>query len=150
MRLRAVFIENDDFAVFDVAYVLCTDNVECTGLGGQDRATVEFSDDERTNAERIAGADQFLVGEADKGIGAFELAQSFDETVDEAIAFGTRDQMQNHLGVGGRLHHGAFVHKVAPQLDAVGEIAIVADCKTAAFELREEGLHVAQDGFAGS
>ena len=60
-----------------------------------------------------------------------------------------RDQMQDHLSVGGRLHHGTFVHEVAPQLDAIGEIAVVADSKSAAFEFRKQRLYVAQDGLAG-
>ena len=60
-----------------------------------------------------------------------------------------RHQMQDHLGVGGRLHHGAFVHQRATQRDAVGQIAVVADGKAAALELGEQRLHVAQHGFAG-
>ena len=57
--------------------------------------------------------------------------------------------MQDHLGVGGRLHHGALVHQIAPQRDAIGEIAIVADREAAAFEFGEQRLHVAKNGFAG-
>ena len=60
-----------------------------------------------------------------------------------------RDQMQDHLGVGGRLHDGALVHELAPQREAVGEVAVVADREAAAVELGKQRLHVAQDGFAG-
>ena len=112
VRLRAVLIEDDDFAVFDVAHVLCADDVERAGFRSKDRAAVELADDQRPDAERIARADQLLVGEADEGVGALELAQALDEAVDEAVASGARDEMQDHLGVGGRLHHGAFVHQL--------------------------------------
>jgi hypothetical protein len=59
-----------------------------------------------------------------------------------------RHQMQDHLGVGGRLHHGAFVHQVLAQRDAVGQVAVVADGEAAAFQFREQRLHVAQHRFA--
>ena len=60
-----------------------------------------------------------------------------------------RDQMQDHLGVGGRLHDGAVVHEFAPQRQAVGEIAVMADGKAERIELGEERLHVAQQCLAG-
>ena len=60
-----------------------------------------------------------------------------------------RHQMQDHLGVGGRLHHGAVVHELAAQREAVGQVAVVADREAAAVELGEQRLHVAQDGLAG-
>ena len=147
--MRAVLVEDEDFAVFDVAHVLRADDVERAGLGGEDGTAVELAEHQRPDAERIARADELLVGEADEGIGAFEHAQSFDEAVDEAVAVRARHQMQDHLGVGGRLHHGAFAHQLAAQRQAVGEIAVVADGKAAGIELGKQRLHVAQDGFAG-
>ena len=60
-----------------------------------------------------------------------------------------RNQMENDLGVGRRLHHGAFAHELAAQRQAVGQIAVVADGEAAGIELGEQRLHVAQDGFAG-
>ena len=98
-----LFVEHDDFAVLDVANIFRADDVERAGLRGQDRIAVEFAQHQRTDAERIARADQLLVGQADKGIGAFERAQAVDEAVDEMVALGLCDQMQDHLGVGGRL-----------------------------------------------
>jgi hypothetical protein len=57
--------------------------------------------------------------------------------------------MQDHLGVGGRLHHGAFRHQHAAERQPVGEVAVVADREAAGVELGEQRLHVAQDGGAG-
>jgi hypothetical protein len=107
------------------------------------------ADHQRADAKRVARTNQLLVGEADKGIGALELAQALDETVDKAVTARTRHQMQDHLGIGGRLHHGAFVHQLAAQGDAVGEIAVMADGEAATFQLGKQRLHVAQNGLAG-
>ena len=148
MRLEAVLVEDHDLAVFDVADVGRADDVERAGLGRQDRAAVELADDQRADAERVAGADELLVGQADEGIGALELAQALDEAIDEAIAPRPRHEMQDHLGVAGRLHHGAVVDQRLAQGDAVGEVAVVRDRKAAALEFGEQGLHVAQDGLA--
>ena len=57
--------------------------------------------------------------------------------------------MQDDLGVGRRLHHGAFAHQLAAQRQAVGQIAVVADGKAAGIKFGEQRLHVAQDGLAG-
>ena len=128
---------------------LRADDVERAGLRRQDRAAVEFAQHQRADAERIARADQLLVGQRHQRIGALDGAQRLDEAVDEAAALGLRDQMQDHLGVGGRLHHGAVAHEFAAQRQAVGEIAVMADREAAGIELGEQRLHVAQDGRAG-
>ncbi len=57
--------------------------------------------------------------------------------------------MQDHLGVGGRLHDRPFAHQIAAKGEAVGQIAVVPDGEAAGVELREQRLHVAQDGAAG-
>ena len=77
---------DDDLAVLDVAHVARADDVERAGLRGQDRAAVELAQHQRADAERIARADQLLVGQRDERIGAFDLAQRLDEAVDEAVA----------------------------------------------------------------
>ena len=144
-----VLVEHDDLAVLDVAHIFGADDVERAGFRGEDRGAVELADHQRADAERIAGADELLVGEADEGVGAFERAQSFDKTVDEPVAARPRHEMQDNLGVAGRLHQRAVVHELAAQRQAVGEIAVVADGEAAAVEFGEQRLHVAQDGLAG-
>ena len=75
MRVHAFVVEDDDLAVLDVAHEAGADDVERAGLGSEDRAAVEIAEDQRPDAERIARADQLLVGQADEGIGALELPQ---------------------------------------------------------------------------
>ena len=86
VRLHAVLVEHDDLAVLDVAHVARADDVERAGLRGEDRMAVELADHQRADAERIARADQLLVGQRDERVGALELAQRVDEAVDEAVA----------------------------------------------------------------
>ena len=147
--LHAVLVIDDDFAVLDLAHEPRADDVERAGLRRDDRTAVEFADHQRADAERVARADQFFVGQRDERVGAFELAQRLDELVDEASAARARDQMQNDLGIGGRVHHRAFGDEGAAQGQAVGEIAVVADGEAAAVQFGEQRLHVAQHGFAG-
>ena len=149
MRVCAIFVENQHLAIFHVAYMLGADDVEGASFRGEDRAAIELAEHQWPDAERVARADQLLVGQADEGIRAFEHAQAFDEAINEAVAMRARDQMQNHLGIGGRLHHGAFAHQLAAQRQSVGEVAVMTDGEAAGIELGEQRLHVAQNGFAG-
>ena len=146
MALGALLVEHHDFAGIDVADVFRADDVERAGFRRQNRTAVEFAQHQRPDAERIARADQLLVGHRHQRIGAFDGAQGFDEAVDQAVALGLRDQMQDDFGVGGGLHHGAVAHQFASQGQPVGEIAVVADREPAGIELGEQRLHVAQDG----
>ena len=148
VAVRAVFVEHDDLAGLDVADILRADHVERAGFRRQDRVAVEIAEHQRADAERIAGADQFLVGQRHQRIGALDGAQRLDEAVDEAAALGLRDQVQDHFGVGGGLHHGAVEHELAAQRQSVGEVAVMADRETAGVEFGEQRLHVAQDGGA--
>jgi hypothetical protein len=149
VAVRAL-VEHDDLAGLDVADIFRADDVERAGLRGQDRAAVEFAEHQRADAERIARADQLLVGQRDQRIGALELARSASmKRSMKRLRFGARDQMQDHLGVGGRLHHGAVRAPARGAASAVGEVAVVADREAAGIELGEQRLHVAQDGFAG-
>jgi hypothetical protein len=149
VAVRAGLVEHDDFAGLDVADIFGADHVERTGFRGQDRAAVEVAEHQRANAERIARADQLLVGQRDQRVSAFDRAQRLDEAVDETAAPRLRDQMQDDLGVGGRLHHRATLHQFAAQRQPVGEIAVMSDRETAGAELGEQRLHIAQDSPAG-
>ena len=147
--MRAVVVEHHHLAVLDVADIFRADDVERAGLRGEDRAAVERAEHQRADAERIAGADQLLVGHADEGIGAFELAQALDEAVDEAVALAraTRCRITSVSVVDCIIAPSRT--SCAAQREAVGQVAVVADGEAAAFELGEQRLDVAQDGFAG-
>ena len=71
-----VGVDDDDLAVLDVADELRADDVERAGLRAEDRAAVELAEHERADAERIARADQLLVGQRDESVGALDLGQA--------------------------------------------------------------------------
>ena len=148
--MHAVFVEHDDLAVLDVADVVRADDVERAGLRGQDRTAVEHAEHQRADAERIARADQLLVGQRRRRRRRLRAARrpSMKRSI-KPVALRARDQMQDHLGVGGRLDDRAVAHELAAQRQAVGQVAVVADREAAAVEFGEQRLHVAQDGLAG-
>ena len=112
------------------------------------QALAELAEHERPDAEGIARADQLLVGEADQSIGAFDLEQRLDEFLDEVLLLAARHEMQDHLGVGGRLADGALLDEPFAECERVGEIAVMAEGEAAGIEIDEERLHVAQDRIA--
>ena len=141
--------DHDDFAVLDVADETRADDVERAGFGGEDITAVEFAENQRADAERIARADQLLVRQADQRIGAFDLAQRLDEPLDDARTAAARDEMQDDFGVGGRLEDRAIADEIAAQRQAVGQIAVMGDGEAAGADFGEQRLDIAQNGFAG-
>ncbi len=108
----------------------------------------EAAENERPDAERIARADQLLVGEGDKRVSAFNLAQRIDEAVHDAGILAARHKLKDRLGVGGGLENRARADEFVAQRDGVGQIAVMRDGEAAAPEIGEKRLHVAQDRFA--
>ena len=149
MALDAVCGDGDDLAVLDLAHEFGADDVERAGLGRQHVRGAKLAQHQRPDADGIACADQHVVGQADERIGAFDLQQRIDEALDDAPALGAGDEVQDDLGIGGRLADGAGGDEVAPQRESVGEVAVVGDGEAAGVEIGEQRLHVAQDGVAG-
>ena len=86
---------------------------------------------------------------ADQRPGALDLAQRVDHALDDALALAARDQVDDHLGVAGRLEQRAFLDQPPAQEHGVGEVAIVRDREPAEGEVGEQRLHVAQHAGAG-
>src|SRR5690349_23478540 len=64
--------DDHDLAVLDLAHELGADDVQGAGLRGEHPGVTELAEYERADAIGIARADQLLVGEADKSIGALD------------------------------------------------------------------------------
>ena len=146
--LHAVAVDDDHLAVLDVANEFRANDVERAGLRAKNRAAVELAEHERADAERVARADQLLVGQRDERVRALDLGQGLDETVDDPGPARARGKEQHDFGVGGRLADGAVADELAPQREAVGQIAVMSDSEAAGLELGEQRLDVAQNGFA--
>jgi hypothetical protein len=87
MGLNALFRYHHDFAVFNFADELCTDDVKRTGFRTENVGAVQFAQNKRANAEGIARANQFLVGEGHQGIGSFETAERINVAVNDTGLF---------------------------------------------------------------
>ena len=76
--------DDDDFAVLDLTHELGADDVEGAGLGGEHIGAAEAAEDQRADADRVAGADHHVVGDAGERVGALDLKGAVDEAVDDA------------------------------------------------------------------
>ena len=61
LRANAVFVDDDDFARLDFANELGVDEIERARFRGENVSAIEFAQDERTPAERIAHGDRSRV-----------------------------------------------------------------------------------------
>ena len=149
VRIDAVFGDDDDLSVLDIADVFRADRVERAGLRRQDVMAIEFAEHQRADAERVAGADELLGRQRDERIGAFELADGVDEAVEEAVALAAGNEMQDDLGVGRRLAECAVADELAAKCEAVRQVAVMGDGEAAGLEFGEERLDVAENGLSG-
>ena len=106
-RADVVFVRDDDLAWGDIADEGCADHVERAAFGCQDRGVAQFTEHERTNAERIARADQEIIGEEGERVSAFELVQSFNDAIDDVSRCFARDEVQDGFGIAGGLENRA-------------------------------------------
>src|SRR5690606_38497480 len=107
VAFKACLGDDDDLAVLDLPNEFCAHDVEGAGFRSEDKGIVELADNERSDADWVAGADHHVVGEADQGVGAFDLADSVDEAFDDAAFVGAGEKVEDDLAVGGRLADSA-------------------------------------------
>ena len=112
-------------------------------------SVADAAEDQRPHAERVAHAHQRLVGQRDQRIGADHLLQRIDQPVDHGGIQADRDQVDEHLGVGGGLEQAAAAHQRPAQHVGVGQVAVVRDREAAELEIGIQRLDVAQDRVAG-
>ena len=146
---NAVFGDDHDLAVLDLADELRADDVERAGLRGEDRRAVEIAEHKRANPQGVPRADQLLVGQRHERERALDGAQGVDELVDEARLPALRHQMQDHFRVRGRLADRPALHQLLSKRERVGQVAVVAHGEAPGGKIREQGLNVAQNGVAG-
>ena len=91
MECSPFVVDDDDLARFHVAHELGPDDVQRAGLRRQDPGFAQPSQDQRPDTVGIAQPDQFLLGDGEQGIGAFDLAQGIGHAVDDAPVFADGD-----------------------------------------------------------
>ena len=137
---------DNDLAGFHLAHEVRAYDVERHRLGGENGRAREVAQYQRANAEWIARANELLVGERHQCVGPLYLRQCFHEAAHHARLTAPGDELQDRFRVGGRLEDRAVPHKLVPERDGVGKIAIMGDREAAAPEIGKKRLHVAQDG----
>ena len=143
-------VDDDDLAVLDVALERRADGVERAGLGGQHPGLAELAEHQRADAQRVARADQLGPGGADQGVAALDAADGVDEAVDDLGLTAAGDQVKDDFRIRGRLEDGAFADQLVPQIEVVGQVAVVGDGDPALVQIGEHRLDVAQEAAAGS
>ncbi len=86
--------------------------------------------------QRIAHPDHRLLRQRDQRIGSLDLLQRIGQPLDDGVLEAGRDQVDDDLGVAGRLEQAAAPHQLAAQMIGVGQIAVVADRQPAEIESR--------------
>ena len=95
----AVFGSDNHLAWFDLPNKARANNVERNRFGRENRTPIKFAQDQRTDAERIAGTDQFFVGKRDEGVRTLNLSECINKTVRCAVMSATGDQLQDDFRV---------------------------------------------------
>ena len=150
VALDPILGDDDDLAVLDLPHEAGADDVERAGFGGEDGCVAELAEHQRADAQRIADADELFHRQEPERIGAFDPHERIDEAHGEAaLALGApRDQMDDDLGVGGRLKDRARRDQLAPQRQRIGQVAVMGERQAAGIDIGEERLHIPQRGFA--
>src|SRR5712671_2673601 len=141
--------DDDNFPGLDVALEFGADNVQRTRLRGQDPRIAQPTEDQRPHPEWVAHTDDLALRDRHQRIGALNLPQRIGQAVDDGVLEARGNQMDDDLGVAGRLEQAAATHQLPAQLIGVCQIAVVADREPAELEIGEKRLHVAQRDLAG-
>ena len=84
----------------------------------------------------------------DERVSPFDLLQRVGQPVEHVRSIGGRDEMDDHLGVTGRLEDRAATVERPPELHRVRKIAVVRDREAALGKLGEQRLDIAKRGLA--
>ncbi len=145
----AILTHLDDFARLDFAQEFRADHIQRHRFAGENMGIADLAHHQRANAQRIAAGNHPLGSHADQRIGTFHHPQCIDKPVEQGGIAAGGDQMDDYLGIRGRLEDRALVHQLVPQMQRVGDIAVVRDGKSAACQIGEQRLNIAQSGPAG-
>ncbi len=145
----AVARDDDDLAVLDLAHELGADDVEGARLGGQHPRLAEAAEHQRPDTDGITRADHHVVGDAGERVGAFDLQQRIHEALDDAALLGAGDQMEDDLGVRGRLTDGARLDQIGANREGIRQVAVVRHGETALVEIGKQRLDIAKHDVAG-
>ena len=141
--------DHHDLAGLDLAHEFRVDDVEGAGFRREDPRVAKPAEHQRAHPERVAHADQRLLRQRHQRVRPLDLTQCVGQAIDDAVLEARRDQVDDDLGVAGRLKDAAAPHQLPAQLVRVRQVAVVADREAAEIEIGEQRLNVAQRDLAG-
>ena len=149
---QAVGVGHHNLAGGDVPQIGGPHRVQGTALAGEHIAAArQGADAQGPVAPGVADRDQLGGGHNHQAVGALQLVHGgghrlLDALVLEAVA---GQQVADHLGVGGTMEDGAVVLQSVPQLDRIGQVAVVAQGHGAPAMPDNHGLGVGTNPAAG-
>ncbi len=138
----AVLGDDHHFAGLDIPDEGRPHDVERAAFGGQDHRAVKLAQHQGSHPQGIAHAEQHVRGHGDQRISTLHMLQRIAQAIDHARFSRLGDQVDDHLGVGGRLKQAASGDQALPKADRVGEIAVMGERKAAEGEVAEQRLDV--------
>ncbi len=146
---QTLFVDDDDFARFDITDELGLNLVKRDRFAGQHIRAIQAADGKRAKTERVADANQFLLGHDDERVGALKTAESLHQRVFDAAERRLREHHDDDFAVHGGLKNQPATFEVVAELGGVGQIAVVGDGDLPAHAIHRERLRVADVRRAG-
>ena len=137
-------VDDDNLAGLHVAHVGGAEQIEGTGLRGDDGGFAEFPDGERPEPPGVAGGDDLVLGQHDEAVGPLHLSECLHEGLIESIAKMVGHEVDDDLAVHGGLEDGALLFELGAEQLGVDEVSVVAQGVGLAGMVDEKRLGVGQ------
>ena len=149
IRLEAVLVDDDHLTRQDVAHELCADDVEAAGLRREDPAALlRLAEAERTEALRIAGADELVLGHDRQAVAALDHLEALDDAFLDCLLVGARDEVHDDFRIDGGLEDRALLLELMANLGGIRQVAVVGKRDLAARVVDEQRLRVGEQARA--
>ena len=83
-----------------------------------------------------------FLGHHDQAVGPLNLTQGIDQAIDDLFIQAGGDQVNEHLGIGGRLENRTTAYQAVTHGKGIGQIAVMGNGQAAKFKIGEQGLNV--------
>ena len=131
-RLQPALGQADHLARVHLAHQLGADDVEGAALRGDDEAVVEPAQRERPDPVRVAEGDDRVLGHHHGRVGALQPRHHLRDRVLDQLAAVGGEQGGDDLRVGGAAEVDPALLQLGPELDRVGQVAVVGERHLAA------------------
>ena len=125
-------VRRDHLAGVHLAHQLGADDVEGAALRGDDEAAVEPAEAERPDPVRVAEGDDRVLGHHHGRVGALQPRHHVRDRVLDQLAAVGGEQGGDDLRVGGAAEVDPALLQLGPELDRVGQVAVVGERHLAA------------------